>query len=181
MQINNAINTPFLSSSYATQNDPTAQHQKAEDTNQNQTLATTEDKSTSRTKDSKDSKDLQSITATQDITKNQAQDSQNTDENMNPNRITYGLKILELMSDEEYRAFVFASQGLSESQKMLMAQGLYRFTDLYQGRKDMESAQIDATTQHQLKAFGVQNSQIESFIKRYKNAYEQIIQGDYLG
>lgn len=181
MQINNAINTPFLSSSYATQNDPTAQHQKAEDTNQNQTLATTEDKSTSRTKDSKDSKDLQSITATQDITQNQAQDSQNTDENLHPNRITYGLKILELMSDEEYRAFVFASQGLSESQKMLMAQGLYRFTDLYQGRKDMESTQIDATTQHQLKAFGVQNSQIESFIKRYKNAYEQIIQGDYLG
>lgn len=181
MQINNAINTPFLSSSYATQNDPTAQHQKAEDTNQNQTLATTEDKSTSRTKDSKVSKDLQSITATQDITQNQAQDSQNTDENLHPNRITYGLKILELMSDEEYRAFVFASQGLSESQKMLMAQGLYRFTDLYQGRKDMESAQIDATTQHQLKAFGVQNSQIESFIKRYKNAYEQIIQGDYLG
>lgn len=178
MQINNAINTPFLSSSYATQNDPTAQHQKAEDTNQNQTLATTEDKSTSRTKDSKH---LQSITATQDITQNQAQDSQNTDENLHPNRITYGLKILELMSDEEYRAFVFASQGLSESQKMLMAQGLYRFTDLYQGRKDMESAQIDATTQHQLKAFGVQNSQIESFIKRYKNAYEQIIQGDYLG
>ncbi|WP_394965789.1 hypothetical protein [uncultured Helicobacter sp.] len=178
MQINNTINTPFLSSSYATQNDPTAQHQKAEDTNQNQTLATTEDKSTSRTKDSKD---LQSITATQDITQNQAQDSQNTDENLHPNRITYGLKILELMSDEEYRAFVFASQGLSESQKMLMAQGLYRFTDLYQGRKDMESAQIDATTQHQLKAFGVQNSQIESFIKRYKNAYEQIMQGDYLG
>ena len=118
---------------------------------------------------------------TQEIADKQAQNLSKTDENPHPERITYGLRILELMSDEEYRAFVFASQGLSESQKMLMAQGLYRFTDFYQGRKESESAQLDAKMQRQLKAFGAQNSQIEGFINRYKNAYAQILSEGYLG
>ena len=121
------------------------------------------------------------LTTTQEIADKQAQNLLKTDENPHPERITYGLRILELMSDEEYRAFVFASQGLSESQKMLMAQGLYRFTDFYQGRKESERAQLDAKMQRQLKAFGAQNSQIEGFINRYKNAYAQILSEGYLG
>lgn len=124
---------------------------------------------------------LAASSATQEVADKQTQNLTKPDENPHPERITYGLKILELMSDEEYRAFVFASQGLSESQKMLMAQGLYRFTDFYQGRKDTEGASIDATMQQQLKAFGAQNSQIESFITRYKNAYAQILSEGYLG
>ncbi|MGI0406040.1 hypothetical protein ACRE1S_01235 [Helicobacter himalayensis] len=87
-------------------------------------------------------------------------------------RITYGLQILERMSDEEYRAFLRASEGLSEDEKMIMAQSLYRFTDFYQGRKEIDSAH--RALQDKYKAFGVDNEKVEQQITRYKNALTQI-------
>ena len=167
--------TPFVPSPY-TESNPAQQPNTKENTKQN---------NSHKIQDTNDAQSLQSqispLTTTQEIADKQAQNLLKTDENPHPERITYGLRILELMSDEEYRAFVFASQGLSESQKMLMAQGLYRFTDFYQGRKESERAQLDAKMQRQLKAFGAQNSQIEGFINRYKNAYAQILSEGYLG
>lgn len=86
-------------------------------------------------------------------------------------RITYGLKVLELMSDEEYRAFLWASKDLSESQKMLMAQSLYRFTDFYKGKIDAKQEEQDSLKLNAQKAFGIESSMTNEFINRYKNAY----------
>ena len=189
MQIN-AFNTQYPSPQtfYDKESKPLAKNaQQNQEYNTQQAatqspLATQETQSPTYTKETQISPEKTSaIVATQEDLDKDTQGQSKIDENPHPERITYGLKILELMSNEEYRAFVFASQGLSESQKMLMAQGLYRFTDFYQGRKDGESGQIDATMQQQLKAFGAQNSQIESFINRYKNAYAQILSEEYLG
>lgn len=47
-------------------------------------------------------------------------------------RQTYGLSILEQMSDEEYRAFLRATAGMAESEKIFAAQSLYRLNLTYQ-------------------------------------------------
>lgn len=44
-------------------------------------------------------------------------------------RETFGLEILEKMSDREYQVFLRASEGLSEVEKMAAAQALYIFTE----------------------------------------------------
>lgn len=167
MQIN-ALNTPFLASPYTTNQKESPAHPANQPTEEPNPNPHTQDVQSPK------GAHISQTQATTSIQERTDKDAPLTD-NPHPERITYGLKILELMSDEEYRAFVFASQGLSESQKMLMAQGLYRFTDLYQGRKEIESVHFDATMQQQLKAFGAQNSQIERFLTRYKNAYAQIL------
>lgn len=87
-------------------------------------------------------------------------------------RITYGLAVIEQMSDNEYRAFLRATEGLSESEKMIMAQSLYRFTDFYQGRE--ETANQDPRLQEKYRAFGVSDKEITSFLNRYRNAYMEI-------
>ncbi|TLD80979.1 hypothetical protein LS68_005790 [Helicobacter sp. MIT 05-5293] len=86
------------------------------------------------------------------------------------NRITYGLKVLELMSDEEYRAFLWATEGMNDSEKLLMAQSLYRFTDFYQGKAQQDTP-VDLQMRYAYRAFGIENTMIEDFIERYKNAY----------
>lgn len=96
-------------------------------------------------------------------------------------RITYGLKVLELMSDEEYRAFLWASEGMSDSEKMLMAQSLYRFTDFYQGRGDKHRGDmnLDLQNTHAHRAFGVEQRNIDDFINRYKNAYDKVLESQH--
>lgn len=90
-----------------------------------------------------------------------------------PNRVTYGLKVIELMSDQEYQAFLWASEGMSEAEKIMMAQSLYRFTSFYQGKpQEMPS---DMQTRNAQKAFGVDPSIMDDFMQRYKNAYEKIL------
>ncbi|OBV28495.1 hypothetical protein BKN38_03380 [Helicobacter sp. CLO-3] len=49
-------------------------------------------------------------------------------------RQTFGLGILEQMSDEEYEIFERASAGMSEVEKMAAAQTLYVFTESYQAK-----------------------------------------------
>ena len=46
-------------------------------------------------------------------------------------RETFGLEILEKMSDKEYQVFLRASEGMSEVEKMAAAQALYVFTESY--------------------------------------------------
>lgn len=96
------------------------------------------------------------------------------------NRITYGLKVIELMSEEEYQAFLWATQDLSESEKILMAQSLYRFTAFYQGKdlsqRTQNQEEIDADKLNAHRAFGVESSMIDNFIQRYKNAYNKLLQ-----
>lgn len=88
-------------------------------------------------------------------------------------RITYGLTLIEQMSDSEYRAFLRATEGLNDSEKIIMAQTLYRFTDFYQGRE--ESTNQDPALQEKYKAFGVSDKEITSFLNRYRNAYMEIV------
>lgn len=97
------------------------------------------------------------------------------------NRITYGLKVLELMSDEEYKAFLWASEGMSEMEKMLMAQSLYRFTEFYQGKdsKNTEQMGLDNQKIQAQRAFGVEQKNIDDFINRYKNAYDKVLESQY--
>ena len=92
-------------------------------------------------------------------------------------RITYGLKVIELMSEEEYQAFLWATQDLSESEKILMAQSLYRFTSFYQGKNfEQGNKETDMQKLNAHRAFGVEHSMMEDFIQRYKNAYSRLMQ-----
>lgn len=50
-------------------------------------------------------------------------------------RQTYGLSVLKEMSDEEYRAFLRATAGMPESEKIFAAQSLYRLNLTYQKRQ----------------------------------------------
>ncbi|MDD7568141.1 MAG: hypothetical protein PUJ79_07040 [Helicobacter sp.] len=95
-------------------------------------------------------------------------------------RITYGLQILELMSNEEYQAFLRASEGLNENEKIAMAQHLYRFTNFYQGRKEIESSYLDATLQDKYKAFGIDKNNTERNVARYINALNEIQSKNHL-
>lgn len=73
-------------------------------------------------------------------------------------RQTYGLLVLELMSDPEYKAFQRATAGMSESEKMLAAQSLYSLTSFYSGK-------IQDKIQNSY------NFKNHDFITRYKNAF----------
>lgn len=77
-------------------------------------------------------------------------------------RETYGLTILELMSDDEYRAFLRATSSMTESQKIMAAQSLYRLSELYQGKQTPQSSSTNPYLD-------------ESFISIYKNAYQSIL------
>lgn len=105
--------------------------------------------------------------AKQDITKSQAINTNKTIENTQKNesyhtddskRQTYGLLVLELMSDPEYKAFQRATAGMSESEKMLAAQSLYSLTSFYSGKI-------------QNKIQNSYNFKNHDFIARYKNAF----------
>lgn len=94
-------------------------------------------------------------------------------------RETYGFLVLELMSDNEYQAFLRATAGMNENEKRLAAQSLYSLTSFYGGQiqqdKDAER-KIDglrALQESQVKkAFGISSD----FVERYKNAYNQVYQ-----
>lgn len=118
---------------------------------------------------------------------NQTQESKNTEkinkikkisepesknENIEPlsnERKTYGLLILELMSDEEYSAFLRASSGMSDGEKILAAQSLYSLTDFYQGLQPNEKTNPYTKTN---KAFSRHQNFIEQFRAIYNGAIE---------
>lgn len=76
-------------------------------------------------------------------------------------RQTYGLSVIEKMSDDEYQAFLRATAEMSESEKILAAQSLYRLNDLKNqaNYNPYRSAQND-----------------RDFQKIFHNAYQSILQ-----
>lgn len=73
------------------------------------------------------------------ISKNEKVEDNNQDSKINASlelgelpRQTYGLSILEQMSDDEYRAFLRATVEMSESEKIFAAQSLYRLHGVYE-------------------------------------------------
>lgn len=98
-------------------------------------------------------------------------------------RETYGLLVLELMSNDEYNAFKRATAGMSEGQKMLAAQSLYSLTNFYNGKFNSLDKQ-DMSNSHEKnaqKAFGIQAQNLNNFLERFKNAYINTQQVDIIG
>ncbi len=58
-------------------------------------------------------------------------------------RQTYGLLILDLMDNPEYKAFERATMGMSEGEKILAAQSLYSLTDFYNGKTQSDKQRND--------------------------------------
>lgn len=86
---------------------------------------------TSSEKDS--TRDIQtkaSVKATQNL-KDSSKALESTQQHTPRARETFGLEILEKMSDKEYQVFLRASDGMSEVEKMAAAQALYVFTESY--------------------------------------------------
>lgn len=107
-------------------------------------------------------------------------------------RQTYGLSILELMSEQEYQAWLRATADMTETEKMLAVQKLYPLADIeklrnsknlhiqekkadssMQNKSDKintESFIIDANRLNGMRVFNAHTD----FIQRYKNAYENL-------
>lgn len=117
-------------------------------------------------------------TTTKDSTQNPIPHSENS-KNLNAQspqiRQTYGMGILELMSDEEYSAFVRASEGMSEGEKLLAAQALYSLRDNYQGQGSHQNAKNPYTKTN--RAFSRHND----FLERYKAFYYGVEKVEILG
>lgn len=92
-------------------------------------------------------------------------------------RETYGLLVLELMSNDEYDAFKRATAGMSEGEKMLAAQSLYSLTNFYNGKYNSSENPKSNTNPYEKnaqKAFGIQTQNLNNFLDRYKNAYGSV-------
>lgn len=90
-------------------------------------------------------------------------------------RETYGMEILELMSDEEYSAFVRASEGMSEGEKVIAAQSLYSLREDYQGQGAHKRDKNPYTKTN--RAFSRHND----FLERYKAFYYGVEKVEVLG
>lgn len=90
-------------------------------------------------------------------------------------RETYGMEILELMSDEEYSAFVRASEGISEGEKVIAAQSLYSLREDYQGQGEHKRDKNPYTKTN--RAFSRHND----FLERYKAFYYGVEKVEVLG
>ncbi len=108
-------------------------------------------------------------------------------------RQTYGLAILELMSDQEYQAWLRATAGMTETEKMLAVQKLYPLADieklknskdLHPEEKKIFADSMQNETKHistepfiinanRLNGMRVFNAHTD-FIQRYKNAFENL-------
>lgn len=76
-------------------------------------------------------------------------------------RQTYGLSVLERMSDDEYRAFLRATAEMTESEKIFAAQSLYRLNKVYQNR--LEKHHNPYQVNH------------EDFLTAFHNAYQEAL------
>ena len=76
-------------------------------------------------------------------------------------RQTYGLSVIEKMSNDEYQAFVRATAEMNESEKILAAQSLYRLNELK-----------NQNTHNPYRS--VQNDR--DFLKVFHNAHQAILQ-----
>lgn len=78
-------------------------------------------------------------------------------------RQTYGLAVIEKMSDDEYHAFLRATAEMTESEKIIAAQSLYRLNEL----KDAKA--------HTNKNPYNQSKTTQNFLQIYQNAYSEVI------
>ena len=119
----------------------------------------------------KSTKDLQNPQKLQ-----QSKQSQKISQDVaNKSRQTYGMEILELMSDEEYSAFVRASEGMSDGEKLIAAQSLYSLREDYKGQGAPQNAKNPYTKTN--RAFGRYND----FLERYKAFYYGVEKVEILG
>lgn len=105
-------------------------------------------------------------------------------------RQTYGLAILELMSDQEYQAWMRATAGMTEMEKILAVQKLYPLADIERLKNskknqsdDIQSQNAGQQSQIQSEGFIINANKLNGiklfntksdFIQRYKNAFENI-------
>ncbi|WP_253248069.1 hypothetical protein [Helicobacter sp. 13S00401-1] len=112
-------------------------------------------------------------------------------------RQTYGLNILELMSDKEYSAWIKATLNLNDGEKLLAAQKLYQLADMdklreksklnkpetshLESKTSLDSKNpnetdtpfiINANKLNGIKMFNAHND----FVQRYVNAYSNLEQ-----
>lgn len=78
-------------------------------------------------------------------------------------RQTYGLAVIEKMSDDEYHAFLRATAEMTESEKIIAAQSLYRLNELKEGK-----ALANKNPYNQSKT-------TQNFLQIYQNAYSEVI------
>lgn len=106
-------------------------------------------------------------------------------------RETYGLVILELMSEQEYQAWLRATAGMSETEKMLAVQKLYPLADIEKLKskklnlaeqnlvqkesvnRENKTTQPFVINSNKLNGMKVFNANSD-FVQRYKNALENI-------
>lgn len=79
-------------------------------------------------------------------------------------RQTYGLVVLERMTDDEYHAFMRATAEMSESEKIMAAQSLYRLNEL---KKEVRTAQAKNPYN--------QSKTLQNFPRIFQNAYSEIL------
>ena len=98
------------------------------------------------------------------------------DQEEQTSRETYGLLVLENMSDPEYKAFERATVGMNQSEKMRAAQALYMLNPvggiaaIDQLNLNDFSQTISANFRQAQKAFGGLASDGYGFLGKYKNA-----------
>ncbi|RDU71286.1 hypothetical protein CQA66_06960 [Helicobacter aurati] len=122
---------------------------------------------------------------------NAAKASEELQSDSHSERQTYGLVILELMSEQEYQAWLRATAGMSESEKMLAVQKLYPLADIEKLRskklalgedklvqqesikrenKETQPFVINANKLNGMKIFNANSD----FVQRYKNALQNL-------
>lgn len=151
----------------------------AQESTQDFTQESSKQSTQKSTKDLQNPQKLQQSRQSQQSSKIQDDKTANTQAQKNPNetksRQTYGMEILELMSDEEYSAFVRASEGMSEGEKLIAAQSLYSLRQDYQGQGAPQNAKNPYTKTN--RAFGRHND----FLERYKAFYYGVEKVEILG
>ena len=114
-----------------------------------------------------------------EVSNQNTQAAKYSEDNSQTHRNTYGLAILELMSDQEYQAWLRATAGMTETEKLLAAQKLYPLADIQRlGKKQVDVADnanqksfvINANKLNGIKMFQASGN----FIQRYKNAFDSL-------
>ena len=111
-------------------------------------------------------------------------------DNFETKRQTYGLAILELMSDQEYQAWLRATAGMTETEKILAVQKLYPLADIERLKSAKTKIHIEDNKTHtqshvdtQTKPYIINANKLHGirmfntnadFVQRYKNAFENL-------
>lgn len=113
----------------------------------------------------------------QNIAANKAEEKHQEELKNGAKRETYGLAILELMSEDEYKAWQKATQNMNESEKILAIQQLYPLADINKlkekiGSKDENNPKNETKNVNinGIRAYSLN----DNFVQRYKNAYASV-------